>query len=71
MKAVYARGMLYVLLQCEDPTLSQRRSPYLKQAHGTWQKIEGPDDEGGDNNLWHLGVTSPVPSGAGKACRAT
>ncbi len=50
MKAVYVGDMLYVLLQYKDPTLSQRRSPYVKQADGTWQKLKDPDDKGGDNN---------------------
>ena len=50
MKAVYVGDMLYVLLQYKDPTLSQRRSPYVKQADGTWLKLKDPDDKGGDNN---------------------
>jgi hypothetical protein len=32
------------------------RVNYVKQAERTWQKLKDPDDEGGDNNLWRLGV---------------
>jgi|APIni6443716594_1056825.scaffolds.fasta_scaffold01510_4 hypothetical protein len=56
MKAVCVGDMLYVLLQCKDPTLSQRRSPHVKQTEGTWQKLKDRDDKGGDNNLLRLGV---------------
>lgn len=50
MKAVYVGDMLYVLLQWDDPTLSYQRSPYKKQADGSWAKMKDPDDKGGDNN---------------------
>lgn len=50
IKAVYVGDMLYVLLQWDDPTLSYQRSPYKKQADGSWAKMKDPDDKGGDNN---------------------
>ena len=64
MKAVYSGDMLYLLLQYNDPTQSVRRSPYQKQADGSWKKVSDPDDKGGDNNkyyedkfaiLWNIG----------------
>lgn len=53
LKAVYSGDMLYMLVQYADPTNSVRRSPYVKQADGTWQKLKDPDDKGGDNNKYY------------------
>ncbi|MEO8508870.1 MAG: ethylbenzene dehydrogenase-related protein [Betaproteobacteria bacterium] len=53
MKAVYTSDMLYVLLQYADPTQSVRRSPFVKQADGSWKKLSDPDDKGGDNNKYY------------------
>lgn len=59
LKAVYSGDMFYMLVQYDDPTESVRRSPYQKQADGTWKKVKDPDDAGGDNNKYYedkLGV---------------
>ncbi|MFO1315759.1 MAG: ethylbenzene dehydrogenase-related protein [Burkholderiales bacterium] len=53
MKAVYTNDMLYVWLQYDDPTQSVRRSPFVKQADGSWKKLADPDDKGGDNNKFY------------------
>ena len=53
LKAVYTQDMLFLLIQYADPTQSVRRSPYVKQADGTWQKLADPDDKGGDNNKYY------------------
>ncbi len=53
IKAVYAGDMLYMLVQYDDPTQSVRRSPYQKQADGSWKKLSDPNDKGGDNNLYY------------------
>jgi len=53
IKAVYSTDTLYMLVQYEDPTESVRRSPYQKQADGSWKKITDPDDKGGDNNKFY------------------
>jgi len=50
IKAVYVGDMLYILLQWNDPTMSFQRSPYKKQADGSWAKLKDADDKGGDNN---------------------
>jgi hypothetical protein len=64
MKAVYSGDMVYLLLQYADPTQSVRRSPYVKQADGSWKKLSDPQDKGGDNNkfyedkfalIWNIG----------------
>src|SRR5215510_6555982 len=49
----YSTDTLYMLVQYEDPTESVRRSPYQKQADGSWKKITDPDDKGGDNNKFY------------------
>lgn len=51
IQAAYAGDTLYMLLTYDDPTFSVRRSPFQKQADGTWVKMKDPDDKGGDNNL--------------------
>jgi hypothetical protein len=50
LRAVRVGDMLYMVLQYADATHSQQRSPYVKQADGTWMKLKDPDDKGGDNN---------------------
>jgi uncharacterized protein YceK len=53
LKAVYAGDMLYMLVQYADPTDSQRRGPYQKQADGSWKKLVDPADKGGDDNIYY------------------
>jgi len=53
LKALRVGDTLFMVLQYEDPTHSQRRSPYVKQADGSWQKLKDPDDKGGDNNTYY------------------
>jgi hypothetical protein len=53
LKAVYTSDTLYLLVQYADPTESVRRSPFVKQADGTWKKLADPDDKGGDNNKYY------------------
>lgn len=51
IQAAYVGDTLYMLLTYQDPTMSVRRSPYQKQADGSWTKVKDPEDKGGDNNL--------------------
>ncbi len=53
VQAVYTGDMIYMLVVYDDPTLSVRRSPYQKQADGTWKKLSDPADKGGDNNVYY------------------
>jgi hypothetical protein len=53
LKAVYSGDTLYMLVQYADPTYSQRRGPYQKQADGTWKKLADPEDKGGDDNVFY------------------
>ncbi|MBP7525965.1 MAG: hypothetical protein KA779_14465 [Propionivibrio sp.] len=50
VQAAYVGDMLYLLVTYDDPTLSVQRSPFVKKADGTWEKMKDPDDKGGDNN---------------------
>ncbi len=50
LKSVYSGDMVYFLVTYSDPTESFFRSPWQKQADGTWKKIKDPNDKGGDNN---------------------
>jgi hypothetical protein len=66
MKAVYTADTLYLLIQYADPTNSVRRSPYQKQADGTWKLLRDPNNKGGDDNVYYedkwaiLWAASPV-----------
>jgi hypothetical protein len=53
LKAVYTADTLYLLIRYADPTQSVQRSPYVKQADGSWKKLTDPDDKGGDNNKYY------------------
>ena len=80
VKAVYSGDMVYFLVSYEDPTESFFRSPWQKQADGTWKKISDPNDKGGDNNtvyedklafIWPIGtVTNFQSTGCFVACHA-
>lgn len=51
LRSVYTSDSVYFLAEYADPTKSERRAPFQKQADGTWKKIADPNDKGGDNNL--------------------
>lgn len=81
IKAVYTADTLYMLVQYADPTQSVRRSPYVKQADGSWKKLADPDDKGGDNNkyyedklalIWNVGhsIKGFAQQGCMVACHA-
>jgi hypothetical protein len=53
VQVTYTGEMLYMLITYDDPTLSVRRSPYVKQADGSWQKLKDAEDQGGDNNKYY------------------
>lgn len=53
LRALYSGDTIYFLVQYRDPTESVRRSPWVKQADGSWQKLRDPNDKGGDNNLYY------------------
>lgn len=53
LQVAYTTDTLYMLVTYEDPTLSMQRSPYVKKANGTWEKMKDPEDKGGDNNKFY------------------
>lgn len=53
IRAARVGDELFLLLQYKDPTHSEQRSPYVKQADGSWQKLKDPEDKGGDNNRYY------------------
>jgi hypothetical protein len=53
VQAAYDSSNIYFLVTWEDPTLSVRRAPYVKQADGTWLKLADPGDKGGDNTKYY------------------
>ncbi|MBI2287755.1 MAG: ethylbenzene dehydrogenase [Chloroflexi bacterium] len=53
LRAVYTADTIYFLAQWQDATQSVRRSPWEKQADGSWKKLKDPNDKGGDNNVYY------------------
>ncbi len=53
IRSVYTGDMVYFLVQYKDATESVRRSPWVKQADGSWQRLKDPNDKGGDNNQYY------------------
>lgn len=53
VQSLYTDDMIYFLLSWADPTESFVRSPWQKQADGSWAKLKDPDDIGGDNNIYY------------------
>jgi len=80
IKAVYTADEVYFLVTYADPTESFFRSPWQKQADGSWKKITDPADKGGDNNavyedkmafIWPIGtVKNFETAGCFVACHA-
>lgn len=52
-RSVHTGDTIYFLVQYKDATESLRRSPWVKQADGSWQKLKDPADKGGDNNKYY------------------
>ncbi|MBL8590964.1 MAG: hypothetical protein JNK46_20700 [Methylobacteriaceae bacterium] len=53
VQAAYDDKNVYLRIVYDDPTLSVRRSPFVKGADGKWTKLVDPDDKGGDNNKFY------------------
>lgn len=53
IQAAYDAKSIYMRIVYDDPTLSVRRMPFVKQADGSWKKLVDPDDKGGDNNKYY------------------
>jgi hypothetical protein len=53
IRSLYTDEMVYFLVQYKDATHSLQRSPWKKQADGSWKKLTDPTDKGGDNNLYY------------------
>lgn len=53
VQVAYTADTLYMLVVYDDPTLSVRRTPYVKKADGKWEMLKDPEDKGGDNNKYY------------------
>jgi len=77
LRSLHAGDSIYFHVQYRDATESMRRSPWIKQADGSWQKAKDPSDKGGDNNLvyedkfamiWNMSSPSFEQRGCLAAC---
>jgi hypothetical protein len=53
LRSLYAGDTIYFFMRYADPTESVKRSPWVKQADGSWKQLKDPADKGGDNNLYY------------------
>ena len=53
LRAVYTADTVYFYMTYKDPTESVKRSPWVKQADGSWKQLKDPADKGGDNNTYY------------------
>jgi ethylbenzene dehydrogenase len=75
LRAVYTADTVYFWMQYKDPTESVKRSPWVKQADGSWKQLKDPADKGGDNNTYYEDKMAMIwainsPSFEAKGCLA-
>lgn len=79
LKALYSEDTLYLLAQWNDPTRSHQRSPWKKEADGSWIMLVDPNDQGGDNNkyyedklsvLWDINMKDFAEAGCALSCHS-
>jgi hypothetical protein len=77
IRSVYAADSVYFMYQYKDATQSFQRSPWQKQADGSWKKLKDANDKGGDNNqyyedkfavLWNISTPAFEQRGCMAAC---
>ncbi len=52
LKSVYDDKNMYLYMQYDDPTMSDARFPWEKQADGSWKKLVNKDQTGHENNFY-------------------
>jgi len=79
LRAIYTDTDVFFLAEWRDKTQSYQRSPWKKQADGSWVKLRDPDDKGGDSNkyyedklalLWSINIAGFEAAGCMVACHA-
>ncbi len=75
LRSVYTADSIYFFVQYKDATQSVKRSPWVKQADGSWQQLKDPADKGGDNNTYYEDKMAMIwainsPSFEAKGCMA-
>jgi hypothetical protein len=77
IRSVSAGDTVYFMVQYKDATQSFQRSPWQKQADGSWKKLKDANDKGGDNNqyyedkfavLWNISTPAFEQRGCMAAC---
>ncbi|MBI3961348.1 MAG: ethylbenzene dehydrogenase [Deinococcus sp.] len=77
LQALYTADRLYILARWDDPTLSDRRFPWVKQQDGTWIKLQ--TNTQGDENvyyedkfsiIWDINITGFQTAGCFTTCHA-
>jgi ethylbenzene dehydrogenase len=75
LRSVYTADTAYFFVQYKDATQSAQRSPWVKQADGSWKQLKDADDKGGDNNKYYEDKMAMIwainsPSFEAKGCMA-
>src|SRR5262245_56872140 len=53
LRSLYAGATIYFHMQYREAPDRMRRSPWVKQADGSWKQLKDPNAKGGDNNLYY------------------
>ena len=75
LRAVYTADTVYFYVTYKDATESVKRTPWVKQADGSWKQLKDPADKGGDNNTYYEDKMAMIwainsPSFEAKGCLA-
>ena len=76
VKSLYDENNVYFLITYNDPTKSLARFPWVKQADGSWKKLENKDSTGHDNTyyedklaiFWNISTKGFAEEGCMIAC---
>jgi hypothetical protein len=76
LRAAYADGKIYFLIQWNDPTRSLERFPWVKQADGSWVQSQNKDSTGHENTyyedkfamLWNINSRTFANAGCAVLC---
>lgn len=79
LKSIYTNDSVYFLAVWNDPTQSDRRLPWQKQANGSWKQLTTPGAlEGGEETfyedkfaqIWNMNISSFGTEGCFATCHA-
>lgn len=79
LKSLYDANNIYIKMTYDDPTKSDARYPWVKQADGTWKQLKNKDQTGHENTyyedkaavFWNINAKGFEKKGCAIACHMT